>query len=163
MKDFVQIFSSFVTALATILAGVWAYYRFVKGRVFTPRLTLDVKARRVCIQGVAYLLSTLEVSNVGLSRINIESADLRVCSLVGNAGSDGASIPRRVSLGTFNVLLAHSWIESGEMLKEQTLITLPADHNSAVLIDFRVVSEEVSLTAVAIAEPELAQEANDGA
>lgn len=35
-REDVDVASKLVTTLATILAGGWAYYRFVKGRVFEP-------------------------------------------------------------------------------------------------------------------------------
>jgi hypothetical protein len=152
-KDFVDIVSSVTTTLATILAGGWAYYRFVKGRVFKPRLTLSAKARRLRIDATDHLLSTIELSNVGLSRIDLDSATLRVCSLSGHAIADTVSVPQRVWLETCQVLLAHSWIESGEVLSEQNLIVLPLDHRAPVLIDCRVVAQGVSLSATAIAEP----------
>jgi hypothetical protein len=151
-KDIVDVVSKIITALATILGGAWAYYRFVKGRVFQPRLTLTAKARQLQIRTTEYVLLTIELSNVGLSRIDLDSTTLRVCSLVGNAVAKTVSVPRRVRLRTCRVLLAHSWIESGEVLNEQNLLILPPNHNSPILIDFRVVVQGVSLTATAIAE-----------
>src|SRR5262245_14538779 len=124
VKDVVEIASNVVTALATILAGVWAYYRFVKGRVFVPRLTLTVGARCLCIDRIDYVLSTIRLANVGLSKIEIGSSTLRVCSLVGQPVAGMVTTPQRVWLETRNVLLAHSTIESGEVLNEQNLLTL---------------------------------------
>ena len=152
-KDIVEIVSKIITALATIFAGGWAYYRFVKGRVFKPRLTLTASARRFRIQGTEYVLSTIELSNVGLSRIDIEGATLRVCSLSGKAVTKVLSVPQRVWLDTSRVLLAHSWIESGEVLREQSLITLPLDQRFPILLDFKVLARGVSFSAMAIAEP----------
>jgi hypothetical protein len=152
-KDIVDVVSKIITALATILAGGWAYYRFVKGRVFKPRLTLTAKARQLHIRTTEYVLSTIELSNVGLSRVDIDSATLRVCSLLGNAIAETVSVPQRVWLDTCRVLLAHRWIESGEVVNEQNLLTLPLNHSSPILIDFRVVAQGVSLTVTAIAEP----------
>lgn len=153
IKDIVDVLSSAVTALATILAGAWAYYRFVKGRVFTPRLTLTVDARQSRIDAAAYVVATLNVANVGLSRVEIESATLRVSSLALEPVAGGVTEPRRVWLDTTRVLLAHSWIESGEVLKEQAMVTLPLDHRAPVVVDFRVVAHDVSFSAAAIAEP----------
>jgi hypothetical protein len=51
IKDIVKIISKIISALATILAGGWVYYRFVKGCVFKPRLTLIASARCLRIQG----------------------------------------------------------------------------------------------------------------
>lgn len=153
IKDIVDIVSKIITASATILAGGWAYYRFVKGRVFKPRLTLTVSARQLRIHGTAYLLSTIELSNIGLSRIDISSATLRVTSLAGESVAKDASKPKRVRLDTSKVLLAHTWIESGEVLKEQNLLILPLGHCFPVVIDCRLVAKHVSFSARTIAPP----------
>lgn len=153
VKDIVDVVSHIITALGTILAGGWAYFRFLKGRVFKPRLTLTANARQLRVQATDYVLSTIELSNVGLSRIDIDAATLRFCSLPGSALAKTVSVPQRVWLDTCQVLLAHGWIESGEVLKEQHLLTLPLNHRSSILIDFRVVAHGVSFTAASIAEP----------
>jgi len=165
IKDIVDVLSKAITALATILAGGWAYYRFVKGRVFHPRLTLTANAQQLRAETTTYLLSTIELSNVGLSRIDIKAATLRVCSLSAEAIPGIAVLPNRVWLDTSRVILAHTWIESGEVIKEQTLLTLPLGHRSSVVIDFRVVSQGVSFAATAIAQPaptEPSTEASEG-
>jgi hypothetical protein len=59
------------------------------------------------------------------------------------------------------VLQAHTWIESGEKLTEQSLLMLPIGHRAPVLVDFRVVSQKVSLSATAIAEPPLLEGGHD--
>jgi len=153
LKDIVGIVSSVVTLLATILAGGWAYYRFVKGRVFKPRLTLTASARRFRANGTEYVLSTIELSNVGLSKIDIHGADLRVCSLSGKAVPERVTVPQRHWLRTRRVLLAHSWVESGEVLREQNLLTLPLDLGVPILVDIKVVARGVSFKATSVAVP----------
>lgn len=152
-NETIEMVSRVITALATILAGGWAYYRFVKGRVFKPRLTLTASARLLRVQGTEYVLSTIELSNVGLSKIDIHHADLRVCSLSGKAVAKLVTVPQRDWLRTCRVLLAHTWIESGEALREQNLLALPLDLGVPILVDIRVVARGVSFTATSIAEP----------
>jgi hypothetical protein len=145
IRDFVDIVFKSVTAIATIVGGAWAYYHFIKGRVFKPRLTLSISARRLQTQGTEYVLSTIKLSNVGLSRIEIAIADIRFCSISGTA--------KPIWLKTEKVLLAHSSVESGEILKEQNVLALASDQNLPIQLDFRVVAKGVSFTARAIAEP----------
>jgi hypothetical protein len=152
LKDIVDLVAGAVTTLAAVLAGGFAYYRFVKGRVFHPRFTVSAQSRQLRVDTTNYLLSTLEVANVGLSRIEIDEGTLRACSLIGQT-TDAASAPALVWLDTAQVLLAHTWVESGEKLTEQSLLTLPVGHSAPVLIDFRVVTADVSLSASAIATP----------
>ncbi len=153
IRDFVDIVFKSITAIATILGGAWAYYHFIKGRVFKPRLTLSTSARRLQTQGTEYVLSTIKLSNVGLSRIEIARADIRVCSLSGTAVTEAVGFPQLFLLKTVNVLLAHSSVESGEILKEQNILALASDRNLPILLDFRVVAKGVSFTATTIAEP----------
>lgn len=152
-KDIVDIFSKSVTAIATILAGGWAFFRFVKGRVFKPRLTLTVSARQLCTEGTAYLLSTIQLTNVGLSRVDIAGATLRVCSLSGEPDAELVATPELAWLETPRVLLAHSWIESGEALREENILILPLNHRLPVHVDCKVLSRGLSFTATAIAIP----------
>jgi hypothetical protein len=149
IRDFVDIVFKSIAAIATIVGGAWAYYHFIKGRVFKPRLTLSTSARRLQTQGTEYVLSTIELSNVGLSRIEIASADIRVCSISGTA----VDLPQLIWLKTVNVLLAHSSVEPGEILKEQNILALASDQNLPILLDFRVVAKGISFTATTIAEP----------
>lgn len=146
----IDIISKAVTILATILAGAWAYYRFLKGRVFKPRLALAVMGRRLRIRSTEFVLSTIELSNVGLSNLEIKHATLRVCSLSGEAISNKASQPKLEWLGTYEVLRAHNWIEPGEVIKEQHLLILPVNHDFTISLDCKIVTGRVAFTAMAI-------------
>jgi len=152
-KDLVDIGSNIVTAAATILAGGWAYYRFVKGRVFKPRLTLAASARQIRIEGTNYIISAIQLSNVGLSRIDLSGATLRVSSMTGKPAAQVATLPQRDWLDTSKVLLAHTWIESGEVLREQHLLILPTNHPYPTLVEYRLVVKGVAFSATAIVVP----------
>jgi hypothetical protein len=153
VKDIVDIASKGVTTLATILAGGWAYYRFLKGRIFHPRLTLIVSAKRLNEGGTDYVLSRVELKNSGLSRISFEPASLRIGALTGVARTNAAALPRFAWLGTFGVLQAHAWIDSGETLTDEHLLILPAGQTSSpTMVIVRVVADNISFSATAIAD-----------
>ena len=151
-KEIVEIVSHGITAVATVSAGAWAYYRFVKGRVFKPRLILSASARRVNMESNRYVLSSVELSNVGLSRVDIDSAILRISALSSGPFAE-VSVPSRTWLGTSRVLLAHTWIESGEVLKAQTLLALPAGDERPAVVDYKVVVGDVSFRTEAFVVP----------
>ena len=153
IRDIVDIVFKSITASATIVGGAWAYYHFIKGRVFKPRLTLSTSARRLQAKGTEYVLSTIKLSNVGLSRVEIASADIRVCSLSSPAVAGAVSFPKLTRLKTVNVLLAHNSVKSGETLKEQNILALASNRDHPILLDLRVVAKGVSFTARTIAEP----------
>src|SRR5215510_7266950 len=93
MKDIFDAVSHIITSVATILAGAWAYYRFVKWHVFKPRLTLITTGRRLHPNN-GLCSSILELSNVELSRVDIDSAILRICTLSGKPMAKEMILPR---------------------------------------------------------------------
>lgn len=149
IKDFVDILSSIVTVIATILAGAWAYFHFVKGRVFNPRLTLTISARQLQMRGETYVVSTLQLSNVGLSMVKIREGKL----IFDNPDARDANITKSFDRVVDKVLLRHTRIEPGAVIKEECIRRLPADHCSPVKVVFRVVDaggSEFTATAIAV-------------
>jgi len=45
-KTVAEIIGTLITALAVIVGAVWAYYRFVKGRTYRPRLEVSMGGER---------------------------------------------------------------------------------------------------------------------
>jgi hypothetical protein len=78
-KDFAQALANVSQSLALIGGGVWAYFKFVKGRTFQDRLTPTVSGKIVLIDGAVFLIVRTHLHNVGLSRIAL---DQEVSSLV---------------------------------------------------------------------------------
>src|SRR5262249_49411574 len=78
-KDFFSILQSGFTILGIVVGGVWAYFKFIKGRLFKPRLALEIEAKFICDQflttryseRIKYLLITIQFKNVGLSKVEI--------------------------------------------------------------------------------------------
>src|SRR5678815_2323795 len=68
-KDFAQAFASVTQSLALIAGGVWAYFKFAKGRTFEERLNTAVSGKLVPIDGAVFLIVAIRLQNVGLSRI----------------------------------------------------------------------------------------------
>src|SRR4051794_24842627 len=62
---------SLVTAAGIIGGGIWAYYRFIKDRVYSPRLDVRIEASRQPIGGASYLDCAVSVHNVGLSKVKL--------------------------------------------------------------------------------------------
>jgi hypothetical protein len=142
-KDIVSIISNIVTILATILAGLWGYYRFVKGRVFKPRVSLAIVARCIQSDSINYVACTLEVNNVGLSKVDIDKAHVRLCLLSGGG--------QRSHIATRKVLRAHTWIEPGATLSEQEVIDC-MNREGIAIAEFRVVISNTAFKATTIIE-----------
>jgi len=71
-KDFSEVFANVTQTLALMAGGVWAYFKFVKGRTFEDRLTPTVNGKFVSINGSVYLIVTTLLENVSLSRIVLD-------------------------------------------------------------------------------------------
>ena len=54
-KDFTDAFANVTQSLALIAGGVWAYFKFAKGRTFQDRLIPTVNAKIVMIDGTVFL------------------------------------------------------------------------------------------------------------
>jgi hypothetical protein len=152
VKDIVDIASKGVTMAATFLAGGWAYYRFIKGRVFYPRLTVAVSAKRLNSGGIEYVQSKIELKNSGLSKVTFDPVSLRIGWLSGNPLANAAVVPKFTWLGTFGVLQAHSWIDSGEILTDENLHILPPTQTAPTMVIVRVVADNVAFSATAMAD-----------
>jgi hypothetical protein len=68
-KEFTEAFANVTQSLALLAAGMWAYFKFAKGRTFRDRLTPNVSGRFVSIDGSVFLVVTAQMKNVGLSKV----------------------------------------------------------------------------------------------
>ena len=64
-KDFAQVFATVTQTLALIAGGVWAYFKFAKGRTFRDRLSPTLSGKLVSIDGSVFLIVTVQIKNVG--------------------------------------------------------------------------------------------------
>ncbi|HZM97829.1 MAG TPA: hypothetical protein VFB70_00485, partial [Pyrinomonadaceae bacterium] len=78
-NDFTNAFRNVTQGLAFIAGGIWAYFKFRKGRTFQESLVPLVSGRFAFIDGAAYLVVTTEVKNVGLSKIEFDKVG---CALI---------------------------------------------------------------------------------
>ncbi|MFN2532156.1 MAG: hypothetical protein ABR555_12755 [Pyrinomonadaceae bacterium] len=71
-KDFTGALQDIVQILAFIAAGCWAYFKFIKGRTFQESLTPAVNGRFVSLDSVTYLVVSIQIKNVGSSKIDFD-------------------------------------------------------------------------------------------
>lgn len=126
-KDFAQSFANVTQSLALIVGGVWAYFKFAKGRTFDDRLNTAVSGKLVSIHGSVFLIVSLQLHNVGLSRIAFdqEVSSLEVSGFVPSQ-TEGLLSVQYNRLASFPVFGENDkYIEPNEMVERQTLIALP--------------------------------------
>ncbi|HXM36875.1 MAG TPA: hypothetical protein VN920_16890 [Pyrinomonadaceae bacterium] len=129
------------TVVAVIIGGLWAYYKFFRGRVFVPRLDLELSATGFCKNNTTFLVVSLELKNVGLSRVDIHQRGtaLRVSANVGNTPITKTDTVSWRRPKAYTIFERHSWIESRESIKDELMIAIPGCNHSAFRLEFRLI------------------------
>lgn len=136
-KDWIDIGSKIITAVIAIIAGGFAWYKFVKGRVFRPRFKLSITASQVKLAGYPYILSFIEVSNVGAANVKIKEASIQMRPIT-PATTEG--FRSKQTTFTEEVLSRHTWVDSGLTVREEHLTASPTTEDLAIDLNFRVVA-----------------------
>lgn len=141
-KSLADIISSGITSLAVIAGGVWAYFKFFRGRTFKPRLGVEVAAQWRVSDDRDLLHVRIVVTNLGASRIwlNQYGSGMRV-SFPDTSGvrfnevgwtavplvepdSESAPLVDPPPARVFEIFTAHEWIEPAESVSDDLLLDL---------------------------------------
>lgn len=131
MLDTLDIILKILNILAILIGGFWAYFKFIKGRLFHPRLELNLEGQLLQNNNVFHLLLKYEVKNVGLSKVNIntDNSGIRVKKYYPQLDSMEIENVKWNHLGSFPIFEKHKWIESGETIKESSLLSIKDSEN----------------------------------
>ena len=94
-KAYAEFFQSVVTSVGIIVGGIWVYYKFVKGRLFSPKIELSLSGTVVRADSEQILI-TFEVilRNIGSVRLLPTSCHLDVRGFsISNGSLDEHIIP----------------------------------------------------------------------
>jgi len=142
-KDFTDAFANVTQSLALIAGGVWAYFKFAKGRTFRDRLIPTVNAKIVMIDGTVFLNVTTQIKNVGLAQIsfNSKASTVNVFEYILSETGEITSVVtnRLTSLRVFGD--EDKYIEPNELVERQDLIALPRVSTVGYQLEFEVFSE----------------------
>jgi hypothetical protein len=141
-KEFIEAFAKITQSLALVAGGVWAYFKFVKGRTFQDRLTPTVTGKFVSINGSVFLIVRTLLENVGLSRIVLDHqlSSLVVFEYVPSEAEEILSVQSKwlTVLGVFGD--KDKYIEPNETVERQTLLALPKVSSIGYQLEFKVFS-----------------------
>ena len=141
-KDFADAVANISQSLALITGGVWAYFKFAKGRTFQDRLIPNVSGRFVAIDKSVFLVVTMELKNVGLSRIAFDqtASSLFVFEYVASEAEEILSVNnnRLASVRMFGD--KDRYMEPNEVIERQCLIALPRIPNIGYQLEVEVLS-----------------------
>ncbi len=124
-QDSVSAIGDVVTAGAVLVGGAWAYFRFVRGRIFAHRAEVAVAAAllRPPLSGLRVQIA---VKNTGTSQLPL--GDLRFVETFAVTEDDWPKDTNIVwddPIISTRVLRSHQWLESSETVNEDVLVPLP--------------------------------------
>lgn len=139
-KIIADIISSAITALAIIIGGTWAYFKFVKGRTYRPRVEVHLAGQWWQVKEKWLLQARIAVKNVGSSKLKLlqKGTGLRASVLDPDQSLPPASA-KWISKKVFIILGEHAWIESGETISDIVLLDLGVSETSPILLETRLV------------------------
>ncbi len=139
----VEVVSASVTVLAALAAGVWAYFKFLKGRTYRPRLEVMLQGQWLRADERALLVISASVKNIGLSKVSLRQygTGLKVRRLTDTqpVPPDVMSWEEVTSTPTYEILRDHEWFEPGETVRDELLIDLDVKHPVVILVESRLV------------------------
>ena len=109
-KTVIDIVGTSVTAAALVIGGIWAYFKFVKGRTYRPRLEIHLFGQWRLIDTKHLLQARISVKNIGASIVTLlqKGTGLRVSVLARRQPRAPASAVWE-SLRVFEVPGFRSW------------------------------------------------------
>lgn len=133
-----------IPSLAVIIGGVFAYFKFVRGRIFRPRVKIKLSAQWQNIDNKQWLLARIHVKNIGASKILLSQrgTGLRV-SVPAQQQPPPPAAAKWDSRGLRSILKQHSWIESKEMVSDDLLLDLGTDPVPVLLEGYLVISRRL--------------------
>jgi hypothetical protein len=125
LSSVTQVASNVATSIAVVIGGIWAYFKFIRGRTFAHRAELDVSSSLEESSGSLYLIATVTLKNTGLSKLPLNS-NLKAIRLSGMANGvpDNAYIPEWERIVTVPVLDQHQWLEAQETVIDKMVYCL---------------------------------------
>ncbi len=125
---------SLATAAGVVIGGVFAYYKFIKDRIYRPRTDLGIEISRIELAGRPFLRCAVSLTNKGAIKIQLRHKG--TCLIVRPGTPTGTAL-RSVRWATneesavANVFERHGWVESNETIRDAVLVAA-ADHDENV-------------------------------
>jgi hypothetical protein len=124
-KTWADVTETIITTLAVIAGGIWAYFKFAKGRTFKPRLAIEISGQWLKIDRKQWLHARIRVKNIGASDVMLQQRgtvlEVRILAPIQKASPDYAKWKRECSCV---ILDEHAWIEPGETVSDDLLLNL---------------------------------------
>lgn len=125
LKTIVDIMGTLVTAGAVVVGGLWAYFRFVRDRVYRPRLEVGLFGQWRDVAGASVLHARVTVKNIGATDVELlqEGTALIVESMQVEQPATPSSV-QWTPLQASAILEDHQWIEPNETVSDDLFLRL---------------------------------------
>lgn len=154
-----------VAAVALIVGGGWAYFKFIKGRTFQRRLQVVLEGNIEKSPGVMYLIVNSRAQNIGLRELNINAEESALSIFTLSARTDAVEEAARSGwelLGVWSVFEDQLLLEPDESIRDPQLLELPEGGFAALRLEL-VVSPEGSERSWQTSEVVVIESAGDNA
>jgi hypothetical protein len=128
VQTVVEIVGGLVTAVAVVVGGFWAYFRFIKGRTLRPHLEISVAGSWLGSGGSLGLQLSITLKNIGAGKVELVQQGTGV--MVSRRADVQPAAPAETAweqLGVYEIFVEHQWIEPGETVQDELLLRLPLD------------------------------------
>ncbi|MDP9070439.1 MAG: hypothetical protein M3N68_03975 [Actinomycetota bacterium] len=139
LKTVVETVQAATTAVAVVVGAIWAYFKFVKERTYRPRLEVGMSGEWRSTGKERLLHARVTVKNIGTSVVELaqEGTGLRL-SRISSIPEEAGQIKWQ-KLTVFPILAEHQWIEPGETVSDDLLVTVPVPASEPTLFETRLV------------------------
>jgi hypothetical protein len=142
-KDFSDILKNFVEVAAIVSGGLWALFRFRKGRDFQESLIPLVRCRFGAIDNQVYLVVTTQIKNVGQSKIEFDQQGTALVLYEYKPSSQTELHTMAYErLTSFDILGEEDrYIEPNETIQTERIIALPGPSKFGYRVEAIVASD----------------------
>jgi hypothetical protein len=123
----VDVVSTVITSAAIVAGGLWAYFKFARGRTFAYRAALDIEMTKVGPERAPAIHIHVLLRNEGLSRIplnpKMKAVRLWWARPYARGGIEKEEWER---VHTARLFADHDWLEGQETVSDELLYHLPA-------------------------------------
>jgi hypothetical protein len=139
LKTIADSLQAFVTTAGVVVAGIFAYYKFLKDRVYRPHIDISVTGGRVKFDANHFLLAEVVVRNLAGTKMKIEQEGTALIISTDRPGASDFVVTRWDRRSVVAILKQHAWIEVGETITDSVMVRVPESRNGAYRLDVRVV------------------------
>jgi hypothetical protein len=131
LLNWTKLAQQIVQTLAILIGGIWAYFKFIRGRTFASRAEVSVKGTLFSLEDRQIIKATVFVRNTGASKITVEKQG-KVIRLYGAKLLEASAPIEWIQLRIDPIFESHGWIESQEIITEELLLPVSTAHDEDV-------------------------------